>query len=112
MSKLNEYLEKAYTERMEGAIAPGASSKEFTKGSGQAGATQNTQVEYSNGKFYKVESGKPVEVQLPATVVDKFKKAVEATGLSMDDINKWKIPPMDFFIHSNGTIELKQKEKE
>jgi len=112
MSKLNEYLDKVYNEKMEGTIAPGGTSKTFTKGTGEAGAVKNAQIEYSNGKFYAIKNGKPTEVELPKSVIIKFKNAVELTGLSMDDINKWKIPPMDFFIHSDGRVELKQKEKE
>jgi len=107
--KLSKYLEEL---SMKGSLAPGASSKEMTTGAGQSGTTQNTQVEYAGGKFYKIEGGKQVPVNLPAPVVAKLEKAVQAQGLTMDDISKMAIPPVDFFIHSDGTVEVKQKNPE
>jgi hypothetical protein len=45
MSLLKTYLDKVYNERMEGSMAPGATSKEFTTGKGTAGVTTTYKLE-------------------------------------------------------------------
>lgn len=113
MSKFNQYIEAAINERMEGgAPTPVASSHELTKGAGQSGTTDNFQVEYVGGKFYKlIGNQKPAEFAPDQNLKANMDAALKAGGMSWEQIDK-NAQPIDFQVSSNGKVFLRQTQAE
>ncbi len=92
---------------MKGSIVPGRTSKELTSGKGQSGASDNFQIEYVHGKFYRLVGASKAEFKPDKKLLLKILKALKKRGMTLEDIAENQ-PPVDFQVLSSGKVVLRQ----
>lgn len=92
---------------MKGSIAPGKTSKELTTGKGQSGASDNFQIEYVHGTFYKLVGASRTEFKPDRKLLLKILAALKKRGMTLKDIERNQ-PPVDFQVLSSGRVVLRQ----
>lgn len=92
---------------MKGSIAPGKTSKELTTGKGQSGASNNYQIEYVHGRFYRLVGASKTEFKPDKKLLLKILAALKKKGMTLKDIAENQ-PPVDFQVLSSGKVVLRQ----
>ncbi len=92
---------------MKGRYMKGKTSKEILTGRGPSGASNNFQIEYVHGKFYKLVGDSKNEFTPDRELLIKIKTALRKKGMSLDDIAEDQ-SPVDFQVLSSGRVVLRQ----
>jgi len=92
---------------MKGSYWKGKTSKEIKTGKGPSGASDNYQIEYVHGKFYRLMGNTKTEFTPDRELLMKIKAALNKKAMSLEDIAEDQ-PPVDFQVLSSGKVVLRQ----
>lgn len=92
---------------MKGSVFSGKTSKELTSGKGQSGASDNFQIEYVHGRFYRLVGASKTEFKPDKKLLMKILMALKKRGMTLEDISENQ-RPVDFQVLSNGKVVLRQ----
>lgn len=85
----------------------GKTSREISSGRGPSGASNNYQIEYVHGTFYRLEGSSKIEFTPDRELLLKIAAALRKKRMSLDDIAQDQ-PPVDFQVLSSGKVVLRQ----
>lgn len=85
----------------------GKSSREFVTGTGPSGASENYQIEYVRGTFFRLVGNRRTKFIPDSDLLQKITAALKKKGMSLDDIYDDQ-PPVDFQVLSSGKVVLRQ----
>jgi len=92
---------------MKDHIKKSGSGKEYPTGKGPSNASDNFQIEYAGGKYFKLVGRTKTEFTPDRELLSKMMAALRKRGMTLDDIADDQ-PPVDFQVLSSGKVVLRQ----